>query len=48
MSVAEDELGNIFEQIMDEGFNTLGTRLFEPGTKPLGEVERSSARSLCF
>ena len=27
MSVAEDELGNIFEQIMDEGFNTLGTRL---------------------
>jgi len=27
VSVAEDELGNTFEQIMDEGFNTLGTRL---------------------
>jgi hypothetical protein len=27
VSVAEDELGNTFEQIMDEGLNTLGTRL---------------------
>jgi len=27
VSVAKDELGNTFEQIMDEGFNTLGTRL---------------------
>ena len=27
VSVAEDELGNTFEQIMDEAFNTLGTRL---------------------
>ncbi|MEJ7841735.1 MAG: hypothetical protein WKF95_08165 [Rubrobacter sp.] len=27
VSVAEDELGNTFEQIMDEEFNTLGTRL---------------------
>jgi hypothetical protein len=27
VSVAKDELGNAFEQIMDEGFNTLGTRL---------------------
>jgi len=27
VSVAEDELGNTFEQIMDEGFNTLETRL---------------------
>ena len=27
VSVAEDELGNVFEQIMDEEFNTLGTRL---------------------
>jgi hypothetical protein len=27
VSVAEDELGNTFEQILDEGFNTLETRL---------------------
>ena len=27
VSVAEDELGNTFEQIMDEAFNTVGTRL---------------------
>jgi hypothetical protein len=27
VSVAKDELGNTFEQIMDEGFNTLATRL---------------------
>ena len=27
VSMAEDELGNTFEQIMDEGFNTLGARL---------------------
>jgi hypothetical protein len=27
VSVAKDELGNTFEQIMDEGFNTLGTRI---------------------
>ena len=27
VSVAKDELGNTFEQIMDGGFNTLGTRL---------------------
>ena len=27
VSLARDELGNTFEQIMDEGFNTLGTRL---------------------
>jgi hypothetical protein len=27
VSLAKDELGNTFEQIMDEGFNTLGTRL---------------------
>ncbi len=27
VSVANDALGNTFEQIMDEGFNTLGTRL---------------------
>jgi hypothetical protein len=27
VSVANDELGNTFEQIMDEAFNTLGTRL---------------------
>lgn len=27
VSVAEDELGNTFEQIMDEAFNTLETRL---------------------
>ncbi len=27
VSVAKDELGNTFEQIMDEGFNTLETRL---------------------
>jgi hypothetical protein len=31
VSVAEDELGNTFEQIMDEGFNTLGTRLLRTG-----------------
>jgi len=30
VSVAKDELGNTFEQIMDEGFNTLGARLL-PG-----------------
>ncbi len=30
VSVAEDELGNTFEQVMDEGFNTLGTRLLRP------------------
>ncbi|MDQ3360532.1 MAG: hypothetical protein M3534_02525 [Actinomycetota bacterium] len=30
VSVAKDELGNTFEQIMDEEFNTLGTRLL-PG-----------------
>jgi hypothetical protein len=29
VSVAKDELGNVFEQIMDEEFNTLGTRLLE-------------------
>ena len=29
VSVAEDELGNTFERIMDEEFNTLGTRLLE-------------------
>ena len=29
VSVAKDELGNTFEQIMDEEFNTLGTRLLE-------------------
>jgi hypothetical protein len=27
VSVAKDELGNTFEQILDEGFNTLGTRI---------------------
>jgi hypothetical protein len=27
VSLAKDELGNAFEQIMDEEFNTLGTRL---------------------
>ena len=27
VSLAKDELGNTFEQIMDEGFNTLGMRL---------------------
>ena len=27
VSVAEDELGNAFEQIMDESFNVLETRL---------------------
>lgn len=27
VSVAKDELGNTFEQVMDEEFNTLGTRL---------------------
>jgi hypothetical protein len=27
VSLAKDELGNTFEQIMDEGLNTLGTRL---------------------
>ena len=27
VSLAKDELGNTFEQIMDEAFNTLGTRL---------------------
>jgi YD repeat-containing protein len=27
VSLARDELGNTFEQIMDEEFNTLGTRL---------------------
>lgn len=27
VSVAKDEMGNTFEQIMDERFNTLGTRL---------------------
>ena len=27
VSVAKDELGNTFERIMDEAFNTLGTRL---------------------
>ena len=27
VSVAKDELGNTFEQIMDEAFNTIGTRL---------------------
>jgi PII-like signaling protein len=27
VSLAKDELGNTFEQIMDEGFNTLATRL---------------------
>jgi hypothetical protein len=31
VSVAEDELGNTFEQVMDEGFNTLGTRLLRTG-----------------
>lgn len=30
VSVAKDEIGNIFEQVMDEGFNTLATRLL-PG-----------------
>jgi len=29
VSVAKDELGNTFEQIMDEAFNTLGTRLVQ-------------------
>ncbi len=29
VSVAKDELGNVFEQTMDEGFNTLGARLLE-------------------
>jgi hypothetical protein len=27
VSLAKDELGNTFEQVMDEEFNTLGTRL---------------------
>ena len=36
MSVAEDELGNIFEQIMDEGFNTLGTRLLRTRDQAAG------------
>ena len=27
VSVAKDELGNVFEQVMDDGFNTLETRL---------------------
>jgi len=30
VSVARDDLGNTFEQIMDEAFNTLGTRLLRP------------------
>lgn len=30
VSLAKDELGNTFEQIMDEDFNTLGTRLLPP------------------
>jgi hypothetical protein len=30
VSLAKDELGNTFEQIVDEEFNTLGTRLL-PG-----------------
>jgi hypothetical protein len=30
VSLAKDELGNTFEQITDEEFNTLGTRLL-PG-----------------
>ena len=38
VSMANDELGNAFEQIMDEGFNTLGTNFFEPGIKMPGEV----------
>ena len=29
VSVAKDDLGNTFEQIMDEAFNTLGTRLLK-------------------
>ena len=29
VSIAKDELGNTFEQIMDEAFNTLGTRLLQ-------------------
>jgi hypothetical protein len=29
VSLAKDELGNAFEQIMDEEFNTLGTRLLQ-------------------
>jgi hypothetical protein len=29
VSVARDELGNTFEQIMDDAFNTLGTRLVQ-------------------
>ena len=36
VSVAEDELGNIFEQIMDEGFNTLGTRLLRTRDQDAG------------
>ena len=36
VSVAEDELGNIFEQIMDEGFNTLGTRLLRTRDQAAG------------
>jgi hypothetical protein len=29
VSVSKDELGNTFEQVMDEGFNTLETRLLQ-------------------
>ena len=36
VSVAEDELGNTFEQIMDEGFNTLGTRLLRTRDQDAG------------
>ena len=36
VSVAEDELGNTFEQIMDEGFNTLGTRLLRTRDQAAG------------
>ena len=33
VSLAKDELGNTFEQIMDENLNTLATRLLPRGTE---------------
>ena len=38
VSVAEDELGNVFEQIMDEEFNTLGTKLLRSRDQESGEA----------
>ena len=33
VSVAKDELGNTFERIVDEGFNTVGARLLQNGDR---------------